>query len=218
MKAFIITLQTSESQLYSKGCIESIIETNSKIDFSIFDAVTPDTLSHVHWSWPISKKKTCPYTGMTLKAYKNADINKRIACAQSHYKLWEKCVALNESIMILEHDALFIRQFIPFEFEGGICALNSPLHATFNSKEYDEILHEGINEIPYVTDKSIPQGLPGNSAYIIKPWAAKELIAKQNEIGWWPNDAIMCKQIFSFLKIVKPYYTKVQNIKSTTKH
>jgi hypothetical protein len=216
MKAFIITLDNESSKSYSKQCINSIKETGSLLDVQIFNATTPDTLFDIDWSWPVTKKKTCPHTGMTLKAYKNADINKRIACAQSHYWLWQKCVELNETICILEHDAMFVRKFEPFDFEGGVLALNSPIKATFMSAEYDAALTEGVNDIPYITDLSKPQGLPGNSAYVIKPWAAQELIDKQNEIGWWPNDAIMCRQLFPWLKIVKPYYTQVQDIKSTT--
>ena len=59
--------------------------------------------------------------------------------------------------------------------------------------------------------------MPGHSAYVIKPWAAKQIIEKQNEIGWWPNDAIMCKQFFKGeLKVVYPYYTTIQGVQSTT--
>lgn len=218
MKAFIITISNETSRSHANKCIESIVETKSLLDVEIFNAVTPESLFPVHWSWPTTNKKICSRTQLTLKPYKNADLNKRIACAQSHYLLWEKCRELNEPIVILEHDALFVRQFIPFDFDGGILALNSPIKATFMSEAYDKALKEGINDIPYITDVSTPQGLPGNSAYVIKPWAAKELVDKQNEIGWWPNDAIMCRQLFPWLKIVKPYYTKVQDIKSTTKH
>lgn len=218
MKAFIITLNNDSSKQYTQTCIDSITTTESILDVEIFDASTPDTLFDVNWTWPVTKKKTCPYTGMILKAYKNANIKKRIACAQSHYRLWQRCVELNETICILEHDAIFVRKFESFEFDGGVLALNSPIKATFMSNEYDAALVEGINDIPYITDLSKPQGLPGNSAYIIKPWAAQELIDKQDEIGWWPNDAIMCRQIFPWLKIVKPYYTQVQDIKSTTRN
>jgi hypothetical protein len=74
----------------------------------------------------------------------------------------------------------------------------------------------GVNPVPWVTDRIIPQGLPGNSAYVIKPWAAQQLIDAQHSIGWWPNDAIMCRQLFDWLRVVKPYYTRVQGLASTT--
>ena len=33
----------------------------------------------------------------------------------------------------------------------------------------------------------------------------------------WPNDAVMCKQLFPTLQVVYPYYTTIQHgLKSTT--
>ena len=217
MKAFIITIPGHEdSQTHAERCIQSVINTYSEIDIEKFKAITPETMWKVDWKWPYTKKKTCPTTGLLLKAYKTYDMNKRIAAAGSHYRLWQKCIELNEAIMILEHDAIFTRQFIPFEFDGLAISINDPDHATFNSKLYNNINNSGAQEVPWVADQTIPQGLPGHSAYIIKPQGAKQIIELQNNIGWWPNDAIMCKQLCPWLQVYKPYYTKVQGIKSTT--
>ena len=217
MKVFIITISNNNNSVnYANKCLESIKETNSKLDAELFSAVTPDTMFTVNWTWSTRKKQTCNKTGLTLTAYKNADLNKRIACAQSHYMLWKKCVELNEPICILEHDALFIKTFDLEDFAGGAMSINSPINATFNDKIYDSLLENKENEVPWVTDKNVPQGLPGNSAYIIKPWAAKKAIELQDSIGWWPNDAILCKQLCPWLTVYKPYFTKVQGIKSTT--
>ena len=217
VKAFIITIFSNNNSVnYANKCLESIKETNSKLVPELFSAVTPETMFDVVWQWPARKKQTCNKTGLLLSAYKNVDINKRISCAQSHYLLWEKCVELNESICILEHDAVFIKTFNIEEFSGGAMSINSPANATFNDKIYDSLLENKENEVPWVTDQTIPQGLPGNSAYVIKPWAAKKAIELQNKIGWWPNDAILCKQLCPWISAYKPYFTKVQNIKSTT--
>jgi hypothetical protein len=218
LKAFII-YNDNEVSIDALGhCQRSIQNTGSDLQEIKFLGKDPATLFDVKWSWPHRKKLVCERTGLLLTAYRNQDIRKRIACAQSHYLLWEKCLEFNETILILEHDAVFVRKFEPFEFEGGVCSINSPLCATFNDKLYDEKLIEGINEVPWVADEKIPQGLPGNSAYMIKPWAAKELIDLQDSIGWWPNDAIMCKQLCPWLRCHKPYFTEVQGIKSTTSH
>lgn len=217
MRAFIISIPGhKDSQTHADNCIKSIINTYSELDVEKFDAITPDNMWDVEWKWPYTKKKTCPTTGMILKAYKTYDMTKRIAAAGSHYRLWEKCVELDQSIMILEHDAIFTRQFIPFEFDGLAISINDPDHATFNAKLYNKLDNRGVQEVPWVAEESIPQGLPGHSAYIIKPEGAKKIIELQNSIGWWPNDAIMCKQLCPWLRVHKPYYTKVQGIKSTT--
>jgi len=217
MKAFVISIPGhKDSQLHADKCIQSVEDTNSELDIEKFTAIVPETMWQVDWKWPYSKKKVCPTTGMTLKAYKTYDMSKRIAAAGSHYKLWQKSVELNETIMILEHDAIFYRQFKPFEFEGGAISINNPDHATFNWKLYDKLDNSGEQEVPWVADQTIPQGLPGHSAYIIKPDAAEKVCSLQDTIGWWPNDAIMCKQLCTWLRSYKPYFTKVQGIKSTT--
>jgi hypothetical protein len=217
MKAYIITIfDNQDSVKHANICLQSIKDTNSDLDAQLFSAITPDTMFNVTWTWPARKKQTCNKTGLILTAYKNADINKRIACAQSHYMLWKKCVELNETICILEHDAFFIKKFNLTDFSGGAMSINSPLDATFKDREYDSLLENKENEVPWVTEINIPQGLPGNSAYIIKPWAAKKAIELQDTVGWWPNDAILCKQLCSWLTVYKPYFTILQNIKSTT--
>lgn len=78
---------------------------------------------------------------------------------------------------------------------------------------------QGVFEKTWVTtleERHIPDGLAGNSAYVIKPWAAQELVDKYYELGVWPNDATMCKQIFPYLEEYYPFVTKVVQTKSTT--
>jgi len=217
LPALVIAIPDHEaSQAAADVCITSIHTTGSTLTAKKWPAVTPSTLLDCEWRWPAKKKITCAYTGLTLTAYKNRDVRSRIACAQSHYQLWQLCVDMNQTICILEHDAVFTRRFDLTDFEGGAMSLNDPADATFRAGEYDQILTPGVNPVPWVTDKMIPQGLPGNSAYVIKPWAAQQLIDAQDRIGWWPNDAIMCRQLFDWLRVIKPYYTSLQKIKSTT--
>ena len=42
------------------------------------------------------------------------------------------------------------------------------------------------------------------------------MISLVKEYGAWPNDAIMCRQLIFGLGVTKTYYTKTQNMKSTT--
>ena len=217
LPAFVIAIPGHEaSQTAADICITSIRTTGSVLAPVKWPAVTPDTLEACEWRWPAKKKITCAYTGLMLTAYKNRDVQARIACAQSHYQLWKKCVDMDEIICILEHDAVFTHRFDMADFEGGAMALNDPAGATFRAEEYDQALMPGVNAVPWITDQIIPQGLPGNSAYLIRPWAAQQLIDAQDRIGWWPNDAIMCRQLFDWLRVIKPYYARVQGLASTT--
>lgn len=50
-----------------------------------------------------------------------------IGCCLSHFLLWEKCIALDEAIMILEHDAVFVDH--PAQLPRGALAMNlAPSH------------------------------------------------------------------------------------------
>ena len=219
MKAFIITLMKDVWSLsYAERCLQSIQDTESDIEATLFDATTPETIFPVAWTWPTGKKITCSKTNLLLTPYKTYDNNKRIAAAQSHYKLWKHCVGINEPIMILEHDAIFTHKFEApsTTLNVGAYSINDPKGATFKSKDYSNKLKEGFNTVPWVAPENIPQGLPGHSAYVITPWAARNIIEKQDSIGWWPNDAIMCKQLCEWLYVYKPFFTKTQGTKSTT--
>lgn len=219
MKAFIITLMKDVWSLsYAERCLQSIQDTESDIEATLFDATTPETIFPVAWTWPTGKKITCSKTNLLLTPYKTYDNNKRIAAAQSHYKLWKHCVGINEPIMILEHDAIFTHKFEApsTTLNVGAYSINDPKGATFKSKDYSNKVKEGFNTVPWVAPENIPQGLPGHSAYVITPWAARNIIEKQDSIGWWPNDAIMCKQLCEWLYVYKPFFTKTQGVKSTT--
>jgi hypothetical protein len=178
MEAYVIYIQGHEdSEKFSDRCVQSIIDTESDLTVEKFPAITPSNMWKIKYTWPLRKKSTCPKTGLILSAYKTYDNNKRIAAAQSHYMLWRKCATLNRPILILEHDAIFIKKFDSKILEWwpgkGAVSINNPIGATFSAKEYDAKLTNGINEVPWLTGNDVPQGLPGHSAYVIYPEAAK---------------------------------------------
>lgn len=193
---------------------------------------------NIQWTYPTQPGET-RYdirTGLQLSSYPTKDIRKRISCTLSHYNLWLHCYKIDEPIMILEQDAIFTRQFeyssVQPKFTGDILGLNSPVGATRKAAVYDKTMLNSFNtkydklpkkpnaavfDAPWIDDRMIPQGIAGNSAYIIKPEGAAKLISLTAENGLWPNDAIMCKQLMpGKLQQVYPYYTKVQGNQSTT--
>jgi GR25 family glycosyltransferase involved in LPS biosynthesis len=210
------------------GCAASMAQLKQDFTIQFVQQTSPDTLAEhmkpfpgLYWNYPLNDgKRTDEKTGMILQGYRTNSLSKVFACLRSHARLWLRCVQKNEPIMILEHDAMFTRKFDPdFEWEGGVLGLNDPRGATFNSAQYHVLVAskgEGVHDAPYVADVSRPQGLAGNSAYIIKPFAAKELLEKLKETGGWPNDALMCNQHFDWIKVLYPYATGLQNIESTT--
>ena len=239
MKAFIITMSdNAESLRLTKVCKESILTTDSVLDVQHFEAIQPPQLykhnveifdgDFVTWKFP--EKQTENHldfaTGLFLKAYQTEDIKRVMACALSHMKLWKWAVDNNETIVVLEHDAFFQRKFDPqdltWDQAWGAIGLNDPRGNTRKGQLFHNIAsaQEGIQTVPEIDNTQeppLPMGIAGNSAYIIRPWAAKELLRSTKVLGMWPNDAIMCKQLFPWLRVVYPYYSTTQrNVSSTT--
>ena len=67
-----------------------------------------------------------------------------------------------------------------------------------------------------IDEGHVPQGLAGNSAYIMKPSGAKKMLDLVAQFGLWPNDAIMCRQLIPTLGVSKTSFTGVQGLPSTT--
>lgn len=235
IKAFIISLVNNhEATVATRLLIESINKTKSEIEPIILPATIPDTVEKdltaigyekVKWTYPVKPEQDGldMKTGLKLTHYPTAKIENRVACMVSHMRCWQKAIDLDETIIVLEHDAMFTRQFkfsdLTKDFKGGIVGLNNPIGATRRANLFDEQVRKnfGLQNVPTVDDSVVPQGLAGNSAYVITPKGAKKLLDKVKEIGMWPNDALMCKQFFPWLQVVYPYYTTIQKgLKSTT--
>ena len=237
MKAYIITMSDKGQSLsMSKKLKESILATNSALEAKHFEAVQPPELykhnvdtfgEFIPWKYPSedAQNKLDFSTGLFLKAYKALDQKRVMACALSHMKLWKKSVDDNETIVVLEHDAVFTRKFDPedllWDKTWGVIGLNDPRGNTRKGQLFHNIASakEGIQVVPNIDtteEPPLPMGIAGNSAYIIRPYAARELLKKVETLGMWPNDAIMCKQLFPWLRVVYPYYTNTQENTSTT--
>jgi len=94
-----------------------------------------------------------------------------IGCFDSQYRLWQKCVNLDEPIMIFEDDAHIIRPYHPVEWTDVLSLVSS--HGK-KMKKYQHYLDcpEGKPKASYYHRSS----MPGNAGYAIKPHAAKILV------------------------------------------
>jgi len=230
MKAFVITLKdTQYSNEVADRCIQSaakyglIVEKFFGVDKLRAEQFTVD--EGLEWTWAKNNTEECicEQTGLRMHPYRTNDLRAIIGCSMSHYSLWKKCAELDEIILILEHDSVFLRA-LPDDLEfNGICQINDPMGATRRGGQWSKQMSSrgttGVHPKTWVTAKDerhIPDGLAGNSAYMIKPWAAQGLIDKFHEIGVWPNDATMCQQLFPYLEEYYPFITKTIQGKSTT--
>lgn len=228
MQALVITLAGNEySMKVANRCIASAKKYG--LDVVNFWGVTKNEARKVmegnglKWTWADNNTRNmiCPITRLKQFPYNAVDLRAKIGCSMSHYLLWKLCVDSNEPLLILEHDAVFLRPLPDIDFKG-ICQINDPAHATRRGVWWSNKMKQrgnGVFEKTWVTtekDRHIPDGLAGNSAYLIKPWAAQELIDTFHRVGVWPNDASICKQLFPYLEEYYPFITKVQQTKSTT--
>lgn len=211
---------------------EALTKSSEKVqnEFQIekFDAVTADLAeivfrgNGIKWTYPWEGEAIDFATGLVKRAYPTAYPKRRMACFASHYLLWYKCFKEDVPLLILEHDALFVHKFDPqpiLDSKYDIVGINNPLMATRRAKKFYDTVKENkgdIQPVPSIDEWNIPQGLAGNSAYIIKPNGAEELIMAVEKYGAWPNDAIMCKQIINNMGVTRRFYTKVQGLPSTT--
>ena len=223
MKAFVITIYGHEfSERKAERCIQSAKDVG-KINVEKFYAVDKPRAKGVMegcgltWTWANDNKSptVCPISGLKQTPYYNANLNAKIGCSMSHYLLYKRCISLDEPILILEHDAVFIRELPEFDFKG-ICQINDPKGGGKNGKWLSQQLTKrgGSGVSPKTRNQvgpGVPDGLAGNSAYIIKPHAAQELVDKYHELGVWPNDAIMCIQLFPYLEEYYPFITKIEH-------
>ncbi len=229
MKAFIICIrENSISEKGASACISSSKKVRNDFAIDTFDAVTPDMANTVmignglKWKYPWEGKETDLKTGLIKSAYQTENKNARIACAMSHWLLWHKCKTTDEPLLILEHDAIFTEKLdceSILKSNYDIIGINSPASATRRAHAFHDKIQERpgwVQPVPDVDEFNIPQGLAGNSAYIIKPDGAKNLLDAVRQHGLWPNDAIMCKQIIPKLGVTKTYFTRVQGLPSTT--
>lgn len=237
--AYIIQMSdNSASAAMGHDCLVSA--TKVGLNAQRFEATQPDNIyqhiqevfgGQIAWSWPTrsSDDDYCLYTGIYKKTYPAENQNRVVSCALSHYRLWKLCVELDEGIVVLEHDARFlpavtdksISELLQDKSWGAV-GLNDPRGNTRKGQLFHAkvaVCGDGINRVPIIdepTELPLPMGLAGNSAYIIRPHLAKRLLEEVARIGMWPNDAIMCRQLFRDLKVVYPYLTKVMQGESTT--
>lgn len=230
----VITMTNNEVSMEAFGKLQDSSHSVGN-DFrpEIFEATiaenAEDHLSKLllEWNYPWEGVVTDLKTGLKKSAYPTRNRLNRIACAISHYRLWAVCVKTNKPMLIMEHDAIFIQRLrydnLLEDNHYNIIGINNPIGNTRKSHEFHKILQQsvdrentGIVPVPTIDNFDIPQGLAGNSAYIIKPKGARMCIKAASEHGLWPNDALMCKQLIPHMGVTKAYYTNTQRVVSTT--
>ena len=228
MKARVITIIGHEySEHMAQRCISSAATHGLEVE--LFPAVTAKNVQEImqqenlRWSWADNntKETVCVYTSLQQFPYRAKNVLTKMACSMSHYLLWKECAIGNDPMLILEHDAVFVRPLPSIEFNGAI-QINDPCGGGYHGKEHSNIMTQRGTEGAHPLtpkrpiDSMIPDGFSGNSAYIVKPWAAEKFVGAFHRLGVWPNDATICIQLFPWLQELYPFVTVVQQKHSTS--
>lgn len=231
MKAFAIVRENDAVSLEGWGRLkDSHRRVGNDFELSSFRATEPEGVGAlleawgVEWTYPWAKPRRDEGTGLVLTPYKTRNPAARMACFLSHFKLWTLCASRAEPMIILEDDAVWIRRFDAgvYLFDlaaAGAIGLNDPRGATRRAQDYHAAVlkHAGMltMHVPVIDAPDVPQGLAGNSAYMISPTFAERLIAAVRTHGAWPNDAILCRQLFPLIAVTTDYFTRVSGRPST---
>ena len=216
MDAYVITLRGDRySERVAQRCVDTGMDVGG-VDVKIHPAVPAKDARRLMETYGIAWTWGKGGGGMNHHSYGGSD-DARIGCALSHLELWMAANFYQKPILILEHDAVFVKKFEPISFKSA-CMINDPRGATPRGEYWHSVMQKqgpGVWPKTRIFDDSRPDGLAGGSAYVINPKAAKRLLELVSEHGLWPNDAMLCRQFIPDLEQHYPYITEVRAEKST---
>ena len=119
------------------------------------------------------------------------DVSAEMGCFASHYLLWEKCVELDEPIMILEDDVEFCAPVLPLRFKE-IIHLGKP------SSQWNAGIVAALSDKHQEVYNPFDH-LLGTYAYGITPMAARKLIDAAHKIVIRPVDRFISSRTCDIL-------------------
>ncbi len=131
-------------------------------------------------------------------------------CFMSHFLLWKKCIELNETIAILEHDGVFLRN-LPADIEEhftDVCRLDPCI---FWKDSYETDIEYNLNKpIEYIKPDTVYKERPfgsyyiGYYGYLIKPAAAEKLVVTAKKIGGHAVDMFVGTNFVDIVSVSSP--------------
>ena len=175
MKSFIITLSKIEASLATATNLKKQLE-SFNMEAELFegtygwDAVQmmEDEGRTLH---PVGIKGASPNAWSDEKQKAKVSVPGVKGCFYSHYRLWQKCIELNEPIIIWEDDIVLSRPYIPIDWKDVlIVALGHPAKSTKYMKYLDDPEGDATAAVYKQTS------MPGCCGYALKPHAARTLV------------------------------------------
>lgn len=141
-----------------------------------------------------------------------------IGCFLSHFHLWEKCLSLQEPIVIMEHDALIKAPPPSISYKWNIVNLGKPSYNKLKKPNRLRYLWSKIKQSPIVIKHFSMSHLPGTHAYYITPTGAQQLVSKALKTGVIETDHFINRERFPHIGEVypwgaeaAPFFSSIQN-------
>jgi len=198
VKTYIIHIKGNEnSEKTANIALESCLKYN--YNAQLFEGITPKTLKDWDEKYNLTvMKPSHMYDRQIGKNGSKYTYECKYSNFLNHYTLWQKCLKLNESIIILEHDVIAVKSFEKNFDELCVLNMHSGLHQEQFSSTLKPELKEGIqtyeNEYLYYKSDNIWKYsgmIPGTAAYAITPKGANRLIQNVKTHGWDKADYII---------------------------
>lgn len=199
MRAFIIYVKSNKlSEEYANRVLNSF-QKFSGWEPELFVGLTPETLIEFEKEFPIEVKKNSRAEDFQKR---NAVVFRyKKSCSMNHYRLMQKCVELNDVIVVPEHDVCCVSDWRNLEFEGVLVLNIESAAKDLRLKglvRLDEV-QEGIHDLAkimlrkYRHDSRLSEAriMPGTAAYAVTPSTAKKMIEAYETIGWEQSDHII---------------------------
>lgn len=196
MKAYIITLfDSADSRAAARVCFES--GARHGYDVGYFEASTGETGSRLLRQEGIQPVTATGHGSRALLRHQRHWLQRpgTIGCYASHYRLWQQCVAFQESIVVFEHDALVLAPFpnidwqdvLHMECEGSLVRRSAKWARGDQILTGTGVYRMGFRpvELPELVCMSCTH------AYAIKPHAAQALLQDAKSTGWFCADRAM---------------------------
>lgn len=129
-------------------------------------------------------------------------------CFVSHYHAWKKCVELNHTIIVLEHDVKIVSEFPNINF-------TDILQLGYNKDGIEEYQDQEYFIEPNNFTKKGIRMMDGAHAYAITPRGAQKLIDGVQTHGMSPADWHICN-IFVDIQVLRPRIALVESTQSLT--
>ena len=193
MKAFVIHLPKSKKSL------EAAELTKSKID-SLFDVeLFEGTDKYDAWN----KYMNSDFIPKDITRFGAGFVDSELGAFFSHFTLWNKCLELNENILILEHDADLVRDIdidLIESWKGEVLNLGIPNWGTRKWEGEGIKIREVCGNFHNIHDhrKDCQCNTPwlfGAHAYILAPKAAKKLVDAAYSEGIIPADIFIRQEL-----------------------